>query len=663
MVRKYIRKRAPPPYSPEDLMNAVKAVQNGVLTTYRAAKLYNIPKATIYKHVKGQRGIKSKSLGRPTALSFKDEKKIADGLKAMEKWGFGLSKKEVLETIGLYVRENSIDTPFKNGVPGDDFFIRFRKTHNLSLRKPQAVEAARKKSIDPFIIHEYFILLKEVTTDISATEIWNLDETSFCMDPTRVKVLGPIGMPCHRVTSGPGKENITVLFAANAAGEKLPPLIVFKGKNVWDSWMAPTSTGFDDITYAATKNGWMEAEVFTNYFTRNFLRNIHSKRPAVLIYDGHASHVGLPLVQKARDEGIIILKLPPHTSHILQPLDLSVFRPMKIKWDEELVKWQRKNYGKRLPKSDFSTIIATIWKNLKPEVIKKGFEKGGIFPFSDKVIPPEKFEPEAYQRWLSSFKNDNIVPATSTTSSLEKETVEPITSVQTESAINILPSTSSASLSLNLVSPGTSFLLQKDPPSSQKKSFDEFLLEKVKQIPNIKTGRKRVCTGAEIITSVEGMEKIATKIKEKEDSTKSKTKQKKSSIPAAVESDDDDEIIQDESDEYDICDELEEKEEEDHFMELMNANFKTLNVNDWIIVKLSSKKATKMYVAQITEKEPCFCVKFTRRIGSSSSFHWPNVEDTSIIDPNEVYKVLPSPIIDKRGRITFSVCFDSYNLC
>jgi len=53
----------------------------------------------------------------------------------MEKWGFGLSKKEVLETIGRYVNGNKIPTPFRGGVSNYDFFIRFKRTHNLSLKK------------------------------------------------------------------------------------------------------------------------------------------------------------------------------------------------------------------------------------------------------------------------------------------------------------------------------------------------------------------------------------------------------------------------------------------------------------------------------------------------------------------------------------------------
>jgi len=65
----------------------------------------------------------------------------------MEKWGFGLSKKEILETAGRYVNENKIPTPLRGGVPGDDFFIRFRRTHKPSLKKPQSVEACREKEL------------------------------------------------------------------------------------------------------------------------------------------------------------------------------------------------------------------------------------------------------------------------------------------------------------------------------------------------------------------------------------------------------------------------------------------------------------------------------------------------------------------------------------
>jgi hypothetical protein len=52
MVHTYKRKMLPPSYSKEDFNIAVENVKSGRMTLYRAAKLYKIPKATLFKHVK-----------------------------------------------------------------------------------------------------------------------------------------------------------------------------------------------------------------------------------------------------------------------------------------------------------------------------------------------------------------------------------------------------------------------------------------------------------------------------------------------------------------------------------------------------------------------------------------------------------------------------------
>lgn len=63
----------------------------------------------------------------------------------MEKWGFGLSRKEVLQTVADFVKENHIKTQFKDAKPGEDWFLNFKRRHNLSIKIPQSVEYARKK--------------------------------------------------------------------------------------------------------------------------------------------------------------------------------------------------------------------------------------------------------------------------------------------------------------------------------------------------------------------------------------------------------------------------------------------------------------------------------------------------------------------------------------
>lgn len=51
---------------------------------------------------------------------------------------------------------------------------------------------------------------------------------------------------------------------------------------------------------------------------------------------------------------------------------------MKDRQDKYLVQWQRKNIGKKLPKSEFSRILTEVWNELEPEIIINGFRKAGI---------------------------------------------------------------------------------------------------------------------------------------------------------------------------------------------------------------------------------------------------------------------------------------------
>jgi hypothetical protein len=403
MVRVYKRKsNRATSYSRDLLLTVVADIQRGVITTTQASKLHNIPITTIRDRIKKRRGLKSFSLGKRTALSSEDEIRLANCIRTMEKWGFGLSRREVIEAVKIFVETNNIKTPFKNNIPGEDWFLKFKSRHNLSIKKPQGLEYARKKMTDPFTVYGYFDILKSTLQELNLfdapSRIWNLDETSMALDPLKTKVVGQRGKACSRITSGPGRENMTVLFAASASGQKAPPLVIFKAKNLWNEWIPKTEI-FPDMTYAASENGWMNSEIFFNYFKKSFLKTIGNDRPVLLIYDGHTTHLRTDLIELAIRENVTILKLPPHTSHLLQPLDLAVFKPMKDAWDQKLITWQRHNIGKKIPKVQFSTLVAETWKNLKVENIISGFRRGGIIPFNNRVITEDKFDVSALQRW------------------------------------------------------------------------------------------------------------------------------------------------------------------------------------------------------------------------------------------------------------------------
>lgn len=82
-----------------------------------------------------------------------------------------------------------------------------------------------------------------------------------------------------------------------------------------------------------------------------------------MVYDGHLSPVGYATVKYTRTHNVTILKLPHHTTDLLQPLDVSVFGSLKVKWGTALFKRLRKTRA-TLSKSEFATLLVSddVWK-------------------------------------------------------------------------------------------------------------------------------------------------------------------------------------------------------------------------------------------------------------------------------------------------------------
>lgn len=555
MPNKYIKKKIPR-YTREDITNAVREVKNDGLSMYAAAQKYGIPTTTLFDKIKET--YSTNVVGRRLAIPLEIENRLADAIKVMEKWGFGLSREEVLNLVALFVTSNNLDTPFTNNKPGKDWFTNFRKRHRLSIKKPQPVEYVRKKMTDPFVISEYFELLAETLTVLNLSErphlIWNMDETSLSLDPTKTKVVGAINKPCSRTTCGTGKENITVLATVSASGKKLSPMIVFKGKNVWDQWMAETEHYDFELSYAASARGWMETDIFYNYMEKVLIPALGEERPVLVIYDGHSTHVDVKVIELAIKNDVTILKLPPHTSHLLQPLDVAVFKSFKTKWDKKLVEWQRHNVGTKMPKKVFAQTFAETWAETSSDVIQSGFKKTGIHPFNSEVVPEDKYDPSAYRRYRDTKALSLEAPK-----SLKKlciaffnttfqDTQElPVHDRETMATNEMTLTTLSKTDKQNqrFVATSTSKLPEclqnkekKHPKihiiSDVKINFEELLLEKIRQdkkdTSTVK--KKRVAKGAEVITAA--IYKKNAEEKKSQDIEKTRDLKNKSKLKAGI---------------------------------------------------------------------------------------------------------------------------------
>ncbi|GBN36715.1 hypothetical protein AVEN_232662-1 [Araneus ventricosus] len=104
--------------------------------------------------------------------------------------------------------------------------------------------------------------------------------------------------------------------------------------------------------------GCMNSHLFIDWL-KHFVK--HAKPSAEdlvqLIADNHTSHCSPPAVLLCRENHITFFTLPPHASHVLQPLNRCFFAPLKALYSPEAKKWLVQNPGKVITLYEISGIF------------------------------------------------------------------------------------------------------------------------------------------------------------------------------------------------------------------------------------------------------------------------------------------------------------------
>jgi hypothetical protein len=107
----------------------------------------------------------------------------------------------------------------------------------------------------------------------------------------------------------------------------------------------------------------------------------------------HESHCTLDAIVYARDHGMVLVTFPPHCTHRLQPLDVSVMGPFKTKLSVAQNDWLLNHPGKTITIHDLPALANTAYVNtFTMKNIIAGFAKPGIWPFSRNAFSYEDFE-------------------------------------------------------------------------------------------------------------------------------------------------------------------------------------------------------------------------------------------------------------------------------
>ena len=114
-------------------------------------------------------------------------------------------------------------------------------------------------------------------------------------------------------------------------------MVVYKAKNVYEGWMIGGPKG---TIYDSTPSGWFDMKTFEKWFFEIFLKSTNKLGgPKVIIMDNLGCHFSVKVIQTCLQKDIRFITLVPNTTHLCQPLDLAVFRPLKTLWRKLLNDW------------------------------------------------------------------------------------------------------------------------------------------------------------------------------------------------------------------------------------------------------------------------------------------------------------------------------------
>ena len=207
----------------------------------------------------------------------------------------------------------------------DCFMVR----HDLSNRRRTTVSQHLPKDLlekqQSFLS---YVLYRRLQYDYPLQFIGNMDETPVTFDLPSSYTLEKRGSSTISIkTTGHERSTFTVIFGCMADGSKLPPVIIFKLKNI------PRGTFPDGIFVRANEKGWVnENEMIW------WVENVWSKRTnddsllnprSLLVLDSFRGHLVDSVKQKFNEAVTNMAVIPGGLTSKLQPLDVAMNKSFK----------------------------------------------------------------------------------------------------------------------------------------------------------------------------------------------------------------------------------------------------------------------------------------------------------------------------------------------
>lgn len=542
MPRTYIRKTKNYSYTVDTLKEALNAIKKDGRKIRDAGRHYNIPEATLRKYLaKPMDEIQQPSLGRKSVIPSNVELQMVEFIVQLCNMFYGLTPKDLRRLTFKYVEDNGISHSFNKELclAGKDWMYNFLKRHpSIKLRQPENTSLNRIHGFNKVEVQKFFENIRSVMEKmkIEPMRLYNQDETGIttvqkkCSKVFALKGSKRVGS----ATSAERGRTITGVFCMSAGGHFIPPMLIYPRKRMSANLQ---KSGPDGAVYCCSNNGWSNAELFNEWLV-HFKKHAHptADSPVLLILDNHISHISIEAYTFCRENHIHMVSLPPHTSHRLQPLDLTFFGPLKNALFREYDLYMMQTGHKRITEYEVAELLNNAFlKVATMSNASSGFRAAGIHPYNPDKFSDIDFAPARDLQELTV----EAVPNNDSPSASFADLDRPLASVADQER----PSTTSDEKTHRVglcddPLPSTSSGIF-DTPTSHNKFLSYLPAFSQKKNPKVenKTRKPREKQHSEILTSTPIKIKLETdleKKKQKEEFKKRKLENKKNKVVKSI---------------------------------------------------------------------------------------------------------------------------------
>jgi hypothetical protein len=220
-------------------------------------------------------------------------------------------------------------------------------------------------------------------------DVHNFDETGFQMGVIgSMKVVTGAERRARPELVQPGdREWVTVIQSICSDGSYTPPFIIYKGRVHISAWYEEASIP-RNWKLSVSENGWTNNALGLEWL-KHF--NAHTKTRQVgvyrlLILDGHESHLNQDFKDYCLEQRILTLCMPPHSSHILQPLDVVCFSPLKRQYSQRVRDLARRRVFQINKEGFLPAFKNAFFDVFTEENCRKAFEASGLVPINAQVV-------------------------------------------------------------------------------------------------------------------------------------------------------------------------------------------------------------------------------------------------------------------------------------